>query len=94
MRKAKFRIDDGIAYEGYTSGIGSPCFTKAVADSIMNEVNAIYHGLHGLMHYVAETDTYIFVPDDVIREYKGEDVQTVDGVQHLYPIAFRWEIAK
>lgn len=94
MQKANFYIDDGPMYEGYTSGIGSPCFTKEVSDSIMNEVNAIYRGLHGLMHYVAETDTYIFVPDDVIREYKGEDVQTEDGIKHLYPIAFRWEKAK
>ena len=91
MRKAQFRIDDGPIYTGYISNVGNPHFTKEVADSIMDEVNAPYGGHHILMHYVAETDTFIYVPDDVVREYKGEDVHTIDGVQHLYSIGFRWE---
>ena len=91
MKRAFFRIDDGPIYAGYISSLGIPHFTKEVADNIMDEVNAPYNEHHILMHYVVETDTFIYVPDDVVREYKGEDVHTVDGFQHLYAITFRWD---
>ena len=87
MRKALFALHGGKPYVGYIGEFEPPYFTKEVAEQIMNDVNAPYNGHHIIMHYVAETDTFIYVVDDIIREFKGEDI----GNQHLYGIPFMWD---
>jgi hypothetical protein len=90
--KSIFTTGDGIkAHIGYTSGKqcsswASPYFTKEVAEQIMDEANKPYKGRHIVMHYVNDTDTFVYVVDGAIGEYKGEDIETEDGLQHLYGI--------
>lgn len=95
MRKTVFTIDVSEKYyEGYTdnrlwNGWECPWFTKEVADKMIDDLNK--EGVKS--KYDTETDTYIvnFEDLDTIDEFEGYDVETVDGVQHLYPIgAWCW----
>ena len=95
MRKTKFTIcDDERIYEGYTdgrhwNGWECPWFTREVTEQIMKDLNN--DGVS--TEYNAETDSYIVQAKEWDQPdiFDGADVNTEDGVQHLYPIgAWCW----
>ena len=95
MRKTKFQIcDDERNYEGYTdgrlwNGWECPWFTKEVAEQIMRDLNR--DGVE--TEYDATTDSYIIQEEewDLPGVFEGYDVETEDGIKHLYPIgAWCW----
>lgn len=89
MRKTKFSIcDDQRIYEGYTdgrrwNGWECPWFTREVAEQIMKDLNSD----DVKTEYDEKADTYIVHwcegTDDV---FDGADMNTEDGIKHLYPI--------
>ena len=90
MRKTVFTIDVSEQYyEGYTdnrhwNGWECPWFTKEVADVIMSDLNK--DGIRTM--YDVTKDTYIIDDqyNDTVDTYKGCDVETLNGIKHLYPI--------
>lgn len=90
FKKSIFNIDCDPFYEGYTNedhwnGWACPWFTYDVAKEIMHEYNAHCDGNY--MVYSSREDMFAIVQDNGdIEEFKGEDIQTEDGVLHLYPI--------
>ncbi len=87
MRKSVFAIcDDHNAYIGYTSGRtwngwATPYFTLEEAKKIQAEWNG--------MTYDEDKDEFrIKYEDDDSEPYiwEGEDIQTEDGIKHLYGI--------
>lgn len=95
MRKTRFVIDSNEkSYEGYTDGAlwngwECPWFTKEVAEEMMRDF--IKEG--GEAKYNSETDSYTFLGENwgSADVFGGEDVDTEDGIQHLYPIgAWCW----
>lgn len=95
MRKTRFVIDTNEkTYEGYTdgrlwNGWECPWFTKEVVEEMMRDF--IKEG--GEAKYNSETDSYIFLGEcwDEPDVFDGKDVETGNGVKHLYPIgAWCW----
>ena len=95
MRKTRFVIDTNEkTYEGYTDGTlwngwECPWFTKEVADEMIRDF--IKEG--GKAKYDLETDSYTFLGENWGDEdvFDGSDVETEDGILHLYPIgAWCW----
>lgn len=95
MRKTRFVIDTNEkTYEGYTDGTlwngwECPWFTKEVAEEMIRDF--IKEG--GKAEYNSETDSYVFQAEewDQADIFDGADVETEDGIQHLYPIgAWCW----
>jgi hypothetical protein len=90
MRKSVFYIDGGPAYIGYTSGArwngwATPYFTLEEAQKIQAEFSQ-GDGLR--MFYDCQADKFIlqYEDDDEPYVWEGEDIQTVDGIKHLYGI--------
>lgn len=91
-KRAEFAFDVGPIFPGYTqgkdwNGWGCPFFTKKVAD----EIAAFFWFEEGQMTYDAHLDAYLYkdgnLPDtDPYEVMLGVDVDTVDGILHLYPI--------
>lgn len=95
MRKTRFVIDTNEkTYEGYTDGTlwngwECPWFTKEVADEMIRDF--IKEG--GEAKYDLEIDSYTFLGEnwDSPDVFDGADVETEDGILHLYPIgAWCW----
>ena len=95
MRRTVFTIDASEKYyEGYTdnrlwNGWECPWFTKEVADTIMSDLNQ--DGIRTV--YDITKDTYIIDDqyNDTVDTYEGRDVETFNGIKHLYPIgAWCW----
>jgi len=89
MKKSVFYIDGGHLYIGYTSGYlwngwATPYFTFDEALKIMSE----WHNDDSPMIYDEDADAFVIQYDDCDEPYiwKGEDIKTIDGVQHLYGI--------
>lgn len=89
MRKALFQIDDGPVYIGYTNGDrwngwATPYFTLEEAQKIQAEFS---QGTDFPMLYDVSKDEFrIQYDDDEPYIWKGEDIETVDGIKHLYGI--------
>ena len=96
MRRSVFTIDSfADAYIGYTSGYlwngwATPYFEKDEAERVV----ASYNELAELpIYYDAKIDA--FKIDELMgfdgTEWQGEDIQTEDGIKHLYGIgAYSW----
>lgn len=91
MRKSVFAIcDDHNAYIGYTNGDlwngwATPYFTLEEAQKLQNDFN---QGIDTPMFYDVVKDEFRvqYDGDDEPYIWKGEDIQTVDGIKHLYGI--------
>lgn len=91
MRKALFQIDGGPVYIGYTDGYlwngwATPYFPLEEAQKIQAEFSQ-GDGLR--MFYDCQADKFILQYEDDDDEpyiWEGEDIQTVDGIKHLYGI--------
>ena len=89
MRKSVFYIDNGPAYIGYTNGDlwngwATPYFTLEEAQKIQAEFS---QGVNYPMLYDVTKDEFrIQYDDDEPYIWKGEDIETVDGIKHLYGI--------
>ena len=91
MRKALFYIDGGPIYIGYTNGDrwngwATPYFPLEEAQKIQAEFSQ-GDGLR--MFYDCQADKFILQYEDDDNEpyiWEGEDIQTVDGIKHLYGI--------
>lgn len=87
LKPATFVIEDGQPFEGYDeeyywNGWECPWFTKEVGDTIIDYYK-------DYMHFNAEKDAFAYVSpndDGEIEYFVGQDIETVDGVKHLYPI--------
>ena len=96
MYKTVFTIDSNTsAYIGYTNGArwngwATPYFEMPEALKIMAQYNL--HNEDSLMTYDANTDTFTVVWDTNDTEvWKGYDINTEDGIKHLYDIgAYCW----
>lgn len=91
MRKSAFAIDASPhAYIGYTSGRtwngwATPYFTYEEAQKLQAEFS---EGAGSPMLYDVAKDEFRlkYEDDDEPYIWKGEDIQTVDGIKHLYGI--------
>ena len=89
MRKALFQINDGPVYIGYTDGYlwngwATPYFTLEEAQKIQADFS---QGVDFPMLYDVNKDEFrIQYDDDEPYIWKGEEIQTVDGIKHLYGI--------
>jgi hypothetical protein len=89
MRKALFQIDDGPVYIGYTNGDrwngwATPYFTLEEAQKVQADFS---QGVDFPMLYDVNKDEFrIKYDDDEPYIWKGEDIETVDGIKHLYGI--------
>lgn len=91
MRKSVFAIDASpYAYIGYTSGRlwngwATPYFTLEEAQKLQAEFS---EGANSPMLYDVTKDAFVlkYEDDDEPYVWKGEDIQTVDGIKHLYGI--------
>lgn len=91
MRKSIFAIDASPnAYIGYTSGRlwngwATPYFTFEEAQKLQAEFS---QGADSPMLYDVTKDEFRlkYEDDDEPYIWKGEDIQTVDGIKHLYGI--------
>lgn len=98
MHKAVFTIDvNPKAYIGYTSGRlwngwATPYFEKEEAIRVMHDYNS-ERDLSEHMYYDEKNDMFI-TWCGVLNEYeywRGEDIQTTEGIKHLYGIgAYSW----
>ena len=90
LKPATFTIDDIHPFEGYDeeyywNGWECPWFTKEVGDAIVNYYK-------DTMYFDEKEDAFVFTaPYGNIDEedpdyFAGQDIETVDGVKHLYPI--------
>lgn len=91
MRKSAFAIcEDHNAYIGYTSGRlwngwATPYFTYEEAQRLQADFN---QNAESPMLYDVTKDEFRvkYDGDDEPYIWKGEDIQTVDGIKHLYGI--------
>lgn len=90
MRKALFYIDGSPAYMGYTNGDrwngwATPHFTFEEAQKLQTDWN---RETESPMLYDVSKDEFRvkYDGDDEPYIWKGEDIQTVDGIKHLYGI--------
>lgn len=91
MRKSVFALDcDPNAYIGYTNGTlwngwATPYFTLEEAQRLQADFNK---GIDNPMFYDVNKDEFRlkYDGDDEPYIWKGEDIQTVDGIKHLYGI--------
>lgn len=91
MRKSVFALcDDHNAYIGYTSGRtwngwATPYFTLEEAQRLQADFNK---GIDNPMLYDVNKDAFVlkYEDDDEPYIWEGEDIQTVDGIKHLYGI--------
>lgn len=90
MKKALFQIGDGPIYMGYTSGTrwngwSTPYFPLEEAQRLQEAWNK---GGTSTMLYDANKDEFVcrYEDDDSPYIWEGEDINTEDGVKHLYGI--------
>ena len=89
MRKALFQINDGPVYIGYTNGDrwngwATPYFTLEEAQKVQADFS---QGVDFPMLYDMNKDEFrIKYDDDEPYIWEGEDIETVDGIKHLYGI--------
>ncbi len=90
MRKSLFQINDGPIYMGYTSGArwngwATPYFTLEEAQKLQAEFS---EGANSAMLYDVNKDEFRlqYENDDEPYIWEGEDIQTEDGIKHLYGI--------
>jgi hypothetical protein len=89
MRKSAFQIDNGPVYIGYTNGDrwngwATPYFTLEEAQKVQADFS---QGVDFPMLYDVNKDEFrIQYDDDEPYIWRGEDIQTVDGIKHLYGI--------
>lgn len=91
MRKSAFALcEDPNAYIGYTSGRlwngwATPYFTLEEAQRLQAEFS---QGADSPMLYDVTKDEFRlkYEDDDEPYIWEGEDIQTVDGIKHLYGI--------
>lgn len=91
MKKSVFALcEDHNAYIGYTSGAlwngwATPYFTLEEAQRLQADFN---RGIDTPMLYDVAKDEFRiqYDGDDEPYIWKGEDIQTVDGIKHLYGI--------
>ena len=84
---------DGLPgrFEGYEdptytwNGASVPYFTKRAADLLSAEFNS-YDWIR--VRYIPSEDVYVahFLDDGTRYTYEGEDIETIDGMKHLYPL--------
>lgn len=99
VKRGFFSIDDEDVFPGYTygehwNGFACPMFEKEDGLQIAKGINAFSPYSDGSeLHFDEGTDTFIYSqptgkPDEreVVDWFKGRDVQTPDGVKHLYDI--------
>jgi hypothetical protein len=87
LKPAVFTIESIKQYDGYDeeyswNGWACPWFTKEAGEQIASD-------LGGLMKFDADKDAFVFnsPQDEAETDYfVGEDIETVDGTKHLYPI--------
>jgi hypothetical protein len=97
LKKNVFTIG-GFEYPhiGYTSGArwngwATPCFEIDEALAVMKEFNA--DDPEFPMFYDKTTDSFCIdnTEDKIFEEWKGENIETEDGIKHLYDIgAYSW----
>ena len=97
LKQATFVIEDGPRYIGYDeeyswNGWACPWFTK-------EEGLKIADNLYGYLTFDEAKDSFVMVNQDTTDSeydyYVGDDIETVDGIQHLYPIGNKswiWDI--
>ena len=97
LKQATFVIEDGPRYIGYDeeyswNGWACPWFTK-------EEGLKIADNLYGYLTFDETKDAFVMVNQDTTDSeydyYVGDDIETVDGTQHLYPIGNKswiWDI--
>lgn len=91
MRKSAFALcEDHNAYIGYTSGRtwngwATPYFTLEEAQRLQADFN---QGIENPMLYDVNKDAFVLKYEEYDEPYiwEGEDIQTVDGIKHLYGI--------
>ena len=90
MRKALFQINEGPIYMGYTNGArwngwATPYFTFEEAQKLQAEFN---QDVQSPMLYDVSKDVFIlkYEDDDEPYIWEGEDIETEDGIKHLYGI--------
>lgn len=97
LNKATITIGDRkCIYEGYVedrdwNGWACPYFSYEESVHIMNDLNKIQSNV---MYYDANTDSFC-IPQEFNEIYKGVDIETSDGIKHLYPIGnsyWIWEL--
>ena len=90
MKKALFQINEGPIYMGYTSGArwngwATPYFTLEEAQKLQAEWN-IGEDLSILYDVTKDAFVCKYEDDDEPYVWEGEDIQTEDGIKHLYGI--------
>lgn len=91
-RKAKFSIDGGDEFEGYTfnhywNGFELPYVTKEVLDDIINKFEL------AKVRYDKANDIFYYMDMDMEEECwlaAGADRDTEDGILHLYTVGDGW----
>jgi hypothetical protein len=89
LKKALFYIDGGPVYTGYTNGDrwngwATPYFTLEEAQKVQADFS---QGVDFPMLYDVNKDEFrIKYDDDEPYIWRGEDIQTEDGIKHLYGI--------
>lgn len=89
MKKALFQIESSPMYIGYTDGTrwngwATPFFTFEEAQKIQSDWNA--EGESQMLYDIDKDAFCVQYDDDDPYIWKGEDVQTEDGIKHLYGI--------
>lgn len=97
LKQATFVIEDGPRYIGYDeeyswNGWACPWFTK-------EEGLKIADNLYGYLTFDEAKDSFVMVNQDTTDSeydyYVGDDIETVDGTKHLYPIGNKswiWDV--
>lgn len=97
MKKALFYIENSPIYMGYTNGArwngwATPFFTLEEAQKIQAEWNI--DAEFPMLYDVSKDEFRVECDEDEPYIWKGEDIQTVDGIKHLYGIgaySHRWD---
>lgn len=101
MRTRQTMIIDGLSgrYVGYVNTAYyhrgyAPYFTLEVALGIMADYLSTSYAIEYdvEMAYDADADCFVYVDanGDIDERWFGEDIQTEDGVKHLYPFGEEW----
>lgn len=96
-RPAKFAIEDGTVYPGYTfnqywNGWDCPCFTMKTAMEICKEFSYEYNEVSCICFYDEETDT--FYCEDYNNDYERQEIghpteiNTPDGKLKVYDFGY------
>lgn len=89
---------DGYTFGEYWNGWSCPYFTKEQGLALLPEWNGTLENEH--ITFDEAQDTFLIAtgdPEWPFDQYKGQDIETVDGPQHVYPIGsfgYCWDDAK